>query len=136
MPHTIRYNSALGIIETQCQGVVTIDEIREICSEVNQLAREHNCFMTLGDYREAKVNLTTFEIFQLPKLVAEISAPFGLCAAEFKRAFVFRSDTDDFRFFETVTLNSGQNARLFQTADEARKWLVEEPPSSQGHPAE
>jgi hypothetical protein len=31
----------------------------------------------------------------------------------------------NYRFFETVTLNAGQNIRLFQDIDEAKKWLLQ-----------
>ena len=44
---------------------------------------------------------------------------------KFRRAFVVARDLDDFIFFETVTLNNRQNAKVFQDIDEARKWLQE-----------
>lgn len=82
--------------------------------------------MTLGDYRSAKVNLSTMEIHQLPKVIADLLAPSGIASHKLKRAFVVAEDLDDFYFFETVTLNSGQQAKIFQNVDEAEKWLLQE----------
>jgi hypothetical protein len=41
-----------------------------------------------------------------------------------KRAVVVAKDIRDFQFYETVTIDSGQNIKLFQDMDEAKKWLL------------
>ena len=124
MPHFCAYNPELGIIETKYSGVVTFNEIVEFSSEVILKAKEHDCFLTLGDYSKAHVEITIFEIYKLPKIIAEKIAPFGIHPHKFKRAFVIAEHMKDFYFFETVTLNSGQNAKIFRTVDEARNWLL------------
>ena len=69
--------------------------------------------------------MTTSEIYNLPKLLSDITALEGLSATIFKRALVVKKNLEDFHFFETVTLNHMQNVRLFQDVDEAKRWLLE-----------
>jgi hypothetical protein len=79
--------------------------------------------LCLSDYREAELDLSVVELYDVPRIISRESASQGLLANKFKRAIVVKRDLQDFSFFETVTLNSGQNAKLFQDLDEAKKWL-------------
>ena len=125
MSHTTTYNSETHVIETKVQGNLILAEAKEIISKIVHVAKENSCFLCLSDYREAEISLSTVEIYDVPKIISDISASQGLRAADFKRAIVVKKDLKNFRFFETVTLNSGQNAKLFQDIDEAKKWLSE-----------
>ena len=125
MSYTITHNSEAHVIETKVQGILAWDDARQIISNIIQVAKENNCFLCLSDYREAEIRLTTLEIYDVPKIISDISASQGLRAQDFKRAIIVKRDLKDFHFFETVTLNSGQNAKLFQDIDEAKKWLSE-----------
>ncbi|MBI3125798.1 MAG: hypothetical protein HYZ10_15485 [Ignavibacteriales bacterium] len=125
MPHISAYNPEIGIIETKYSGIVTFNEIVEFSSEVILTAIENDCFLTLGDYSEAEVEITTLEIYKMPKIIADKIAPLGIHPHKFKRAFVIAEHQKDFYFFETVTLNSGQNAKIFRTVEDARNWLLD-----------
>ena len=80
----------------------------------------------LSDYRQAELDLSTLDIYLTPRLLAEALAPHGVRASSIKRAIVVSGNLKDFHFFETVTLNTGQDLRMFQDMDAARKWLLEE----------
>lgn len=125
MPHTVTYNEQLHIIETRTHGEVTFSESKEIISEIIQTAVVKNCFLCLGDYREETMKLSTLELHDIPKIISNSSITHGISAHKFKRAIVVARDLKDFHFFETVTLNNGQTAKLFQDIDEAKKWLLE-----------
>ena len=125
MPHTVTYNSAAQIIETKAQGNLTSNEAKEIISKIVQAAKENNCSLCLSDYREAEINMSTFEIYDLPKIISAASDSQGLLAYNFKRAIVVKKGLKDFTFYETVTLNRLQRVKLFQDIDEAKKWLFE-----------
>ena len=125
MSHTIIYNSESHVIEIKVQGKLTVDEIREITSEIAQIAVAKNCFLCLSDLREARLNLSTLELYELPQIISDMLASAGVNVHGFKRALVVAKDLENFRFFETVTSNRSQNARLFQDIDEAKKWLSE-----------
>ena len=123
MSHTVAYNSEAHLIETRVQGILTMEEAKEIISEIIQAGKSSNCYLCLSDYREAELDLSVIELYNVPRIIARESAAQGLLANKFKRAIVVKRDLKDFYFFETVTLNSGQNAKLFEDIDEAKKWL-------------
>jgi hypothetical protein len=123
MAHTVTYNSASHVIKTKAQGNLTLNEAKEIISKIVQVAKESNCFLCLSDYREAEINMSAFEIYDVPKIISAVSESQGLLANNFKRAIVVKKGLKNFLFYETVTLNSGQHAKLFQDIDEAKKWL-------------
>jgi len=62
----------------------------------------------------------------MPEIVAGIFSSNGIDFYHLKRALVTTKFLKDFKFFETVSLNRGQNARVFDNIDEAQSWLLEE----------
>jgi len=125
MPYTISYNAEAGVIETKVQGDFFLSEAKEMISEAMEVAKEQNCFLLLCDLQAANVKLSTLEIYQLPNVVLDKSASLGFHAHKLKRALVATHNVRDYDFFETVTVNRGQNAKVFRDVDEARKWLLE-----------
>ncbi len=124
MPHTVTYNSETHIVKTKAHGNLTLDEAKELIFDIGQVCVEKNCFLCLSDYREVILELSTLDIYSIPRLLSDILASMGLLANKVKRAVVVAKDIRDFEFFETVTINSGQNIKLFQDIDEAKKWLL------------
>lgn len=125
MAHTVTYNTDLHAIDMKVYGNLDLSEAKEIISEIIQIGVEKNCFLCLSDYREATVDMSILEIYGVPKIISGMLTQSEISAHKFKRAIVVKKDWKDFHFFETVTLNSGQNAKLFQDIDEAKKWLFE-----------
>ena len=123
MTHTIIYNSEERAIESKIQGGMTLDEAKKIIAEYALIAKEKDCVLFLGDYREATLKLSTMEIHGLPKIMLDTFNSVGLDAHRFRRALVAAKDLRDYHFFETVTANRGQNAKVFYDIDEAKKWL-------------
>ena len=120
----VTYNSKLGLIETKVQGNLGWEEAKEIIAEIGSVAKEKDCFLCLSDYRAATLTLSTMEIYKIPALLSEIITSLGLSPSKFKRAIVVVKDLESFHFYETVTMNSGQFAKLFQDINEAKKWLL------------
>ena len=130
MPYTMIHNPKAGFVEAKVQGVISFSEIKEIFSKYVQMVAEKKCFLYLADYREAILDMSTMELYALPKLMTDITAPLGVNVHRIKRAVVIAKGLKDkrlgdYRFYETVTLNRGQNTKLFEDMDEARKWLSE-----------
>jgi hypothetical protein len=70
--------------------------------------------------------MSTMELYELPKSLSEIVAPLGINVHKLKRTVVIEKDLkdrclEDYRFYETVTVNRGQNTKLFEDIDEAKK---------------
>lgn len=125
MTHTLTHNSELHILELNVQGTLRMPEVRQIISESVRLVREHDCFLILSDFRDATLALSVLEIYEVPKIIEEISFGSGLPASKVKRALVIANDMKEFDFLETVTVNRMQKARIFQDFDKAKNWLLE-----------
>ena len=125
MTHTVTYNPVLGVIETVGQGKLTFSEAKEIITDITKIAVEKDCFLCLSDYRHAIIEMSILEIFNIPRILADIVTSFGLYPAKFKRALIVEKSLSDFEFFETVSVNIGHHIRLFHDIDEAKKWLFE-----------
>lgn len=126
MTHTVIYDPDTQVIDIKFQGDVTLNEVRELYIESMRCARQQNCFVFLSDYSDATMKLSTFEIYDLPKILSGVFASSDIPAHKLKRALVVAKDLKDYHFFETVTSNSGQNARIFQDVAHAREWLSNE----------
>ena len=124
MSHTILYNSDMHIIESTFQEGLTFSEVKEFISEGVRIAKEKDCALFLTDYRKATLKLSTLEIYEVPKLMQETFASTGLNIRRIRRAVVAAKDLKDYLFYETVTINRGQNAKVFYDIDEAKKWLL------------
>ncbi len=125
MPYTINYNPETRIIEMKIHDDFRFSEGSEIISELIRVIKEQNCFLILNVMRAAKMKLSTFDIYELPKLLANTFDSSEVNSHKLKRALVVEKDLEDYKFFETVTGNRGQQLRLFFDLDEAKKWLLE-----------
>jgi hypothetical protein len=126
MPYTSIFNPDTYMLEVRLYGDFTLREIRETLAEFTAIIKERKCKRILTDYREANLKLSVTGIFRMPEIVAEIFTASGVNLYQLKRALVTTKFLKDFKFFETVSLNRGQNARVFDNMDEARSWLLEE----------
>ena len=124
MPYTIEYDPQ-GIITIKVQGQLTMSIIRKITGEALQLAKEMDCHRALNDLREAKVELSIIDVYNLPKLLLEYASTLGVQGFQLKRAVVVSSGEKLAYFFETVSRNRVQNVKIFYDDDEpARQWLL------------
>ena len=124
MPYTLAYNPELGIIEVTCQGTLTIAEARQYYAEVEPIIIAHDCARFLADFREAKLKVTTAEMYHAPDMILKLLTRAGIPFFRLKRAMVIAGDVKDFTFFTNAAFNRGQNTKLFQDINEARKWLA------------
>ena len=125
MPHKVTYNLETHIVESEINGDLSLDESIELITSIGRACAENNCSLCLSDYRGATLNLSVFELYDVPNKLSNILDSLGLSAHKIKRAIVVSENVKDFRFYETVTLNNGQRIKMFQDINEARKWLLE-----------
>ena len=124
MPHQTTFNPELQIIETKYSGNISIEELKSLTIEIAKLATENNCFLTLGDFREAFLQLSTVDIYELPQTLSDALKSSGLMIYKFKRALVVAKSAKDFLFFQTVAANQGQTTKVFYDVEEAKEWLT------------
>lgn len=124
MPYTVAYNHELKILEIKAWGELNMQQIKQLMFESIHAARDNDCTCILSDYHEAVLEVTTLDIYGLPGLVNEVSSSISMQAARLKRALIINRAAQDFKFFETVTLNRGQFVKLFDTREDALQWLL------------
>ena len=124
MPYTIEYDPQ-GIITTKVQGTLTMAVLDEWRRDVVQLVKEKDCQRMLTDVREAKVDLSMVDAYNIPKLFLEYASTLGVQAFQLKRAVVVSSGEKLAYFFETVTRNRMQNVKVFYDDESAQQWLLE-----------
>ena len=122
--YTIFYNPEEHVLESRFQGDLTLTEVKAFISEAGSIAIEKDCTLFLTDYREATLKLSTLEIYEVPKIMQKTFSSSTNSVHLLRRAVVAAKDLGDYRFYETVTANAGQKARLFHDVDEAKKWLL------------
>ena len=124
VPHTITYIPEPGIIEVKFTGGITLKEAIALIAEIGPLMKEHDCFLILSDYREAKLKVSTVDIYSVPNLISAKISTTGDSVDGLKRALVIARDQVDFQFLETVSGNRGQETKLFEDVDKAKAWLM------------
>jgi hypothetical protein len=124
MPYTLIYNPDLRIIESRIHGDFTLEEIREAVPKFAELIKNNNCRLVLTDHRDANMKLSTMEIYNMPGVLVEDFAASGVKVHKLKRALITTKSEKDSVFYETVTINQGQTARIFDNVDEGRNWLL------------
>ncbi len=125
MTHTVTFNAELNIVETKVQGDLWPAEAKALTSEIAQAVIQHNCCLCLSDYRQAVLRLSTLDLYEIPKSITKLLKAADIPANKLRRALVVSNKAEDFHFFETVSLNDGQLAKVFQDRDQALSWLYE-----------
>jgi hypothetical protein len=123
MSHIIIYTEELHVVESKVQGDLSLDEVKEIITEIAIIAKEKACNLILSDFREATLRLSIIQIYELPIITANIFASLGLNILECKRALVAAEGLNDYSFHENVMVNRGHKLKVFTNIDKAKKWL-------------
>ena len=124
MPYTIEYDPQ-GIVTTKVQGKLTMAVLDEWRRDVLQLVKEKECQRMLSDLREAKVELSMVDAYNIPKLFLEYASTLGVQTFQLKRAVVVSSGEKLADFFETAARNRVHNLKVFYDDESARQWLLE-----------
>jgi len=120
MGFTVQYNQKNRFLIGHYTGTMDPGARDEYAQAIVQAGEEFNCKSLLNDMSQVKIDFSTMEIFDLPKVLD--------CTGidrSWKRAIIFSTDFDDFRFLETRMVNEGHTVRLFQDRKAAIKWLME-----------
>ena len=120
MSSYVTYDPASHMVVVTLIGVIDEATMNATAAEARRIAFEHSCFKMLGDLRQAVSAVSTIAIFGRAQQSRE---SFGSQAPQTKRAIVIADHSEDALFYETVSVNRGQNVRLFHDIDEAKRWL-------------
>jgi hypothetical protein len=127
MPYEVRYDAKTDCVHSCFEGEIDKETVEAYAVDIVKVLREHNCMRSLNDMRKAKVELSTMEIYEFPIYLEGLEYE-RLC----KRAIIVSKDFEDFRFYETVSLNHGHLLEIFSDSDQfsffrdvekAKEWL-------------
>ncbi len=95
-----------------------INEALNYNLSIINIARENNITKAVIDERKVEYRLSTFDTFKLAEFVVEQIPGAGKFALVFDKKY-----SDDITFWETVIVNCGLTARVFDNPESALKWV-------------
>jgi hypothetical protein len=125
MSWVIDYLPELGVLRIKTSGTMDLEQLTQMAHEglAAGLARGATSFLV--DHRDMTTALSTEDVFDLPRLNAEMGI-----GKTMRVAIVYSTDSpsrDDFFFYDVRNLSKGvRNIRLFTDLQHAIDWLAEE----------
>jgi hypothetical protein len=124
---SVTFDEEAGFIHAVYDGKLDMPGIRSLLGAVGLAVKEHDCYLVLSDYSRATLAISIADFYEMPKLILQRGKEMGVSAGKVKRALVIPAVAyENFRFFETVSLNNSQTVRIFTEVDQAREWLLGE----------
>jgi len=119
MKWTISHIAESNIIHIETVGEMTAPVLNQMVREVIEASELHNSKLILVDHRKALVALSVLDTYCRPQELDALGFPRNSRVAQ-----VFPgSNLEQFRFFETVSLNRGYQIRIFKDIESAKEWL-------------
>lgn len=114
-------------------GELSIQTIFRYAPRIS-IAIEHNkCYRMVEDYRQATMKMKASDFSRVQKFQINNLEKIGIRFTRLRRAMVIDEKTipgNDLDFYEMLSINFGQNLRVFTDMYLAIKWLMED--ESQG----
>lgn len=115
-------DDARHLVVVTATGELSAEEGKAAITRARTVAAERSC-ATLYDVRRVTMRLRPIEWFTVPRELPVLTRG----ATRFVRAAILiapgQRDEDDYRFYETVAGNRGQQLRVFDDEGEALAWL-------------
>ena len=120
MKYELSYDLSRDLIKGRAEGEIEPSLVKTIASEQADIVKTSGYRKLLNDLRSAQITLSTFDIYNMPRIVDEQGVPLTC-----KRALLVSKASTDLDFLETVSVNVWQFVRIFSEMDEALEWLNE-----------
>ncbi len=122
MAYQVNYIPDDDIVKVTVDGEFSFEGILNLSSQLVSELTKHKSNRVLNDQRNATLNLSTLEIYKLPR----VAKAFGV-ANNTKVAIVHNENKKDYRFIESAAINSGLIVKIFAEFEDAKRWLIETP---------
>lgn len=120
MKYKVQFYSKRGYVKTVVNESITSGLGKQIAEETVKIAQENNSNLLLIDVRKVNIETNVHEIYDLPGRLGEKSN----LSRRYMLALVIAKDIDDPEFFETASVDSGCDVRVFDRLKDAEEWLV------------
>jgi hypothetical protein len=118
MPYSVKYDTETECILVSVEGELNLSLFDSMAAEVARCLNEYGCRRILNDLRHAKPTKSVVDIYTMPERALKAGV-----ARVVKRALVVSGTSSEFRFLETVFFNQGNIVQLFNSIDDAKRWL-------------
>jgi hypothetical protein len=119
MKYELKYDKERNLITGYIYGEFDSSLVTKMSSDLMDMMQKYDCNRLLNDLRSAKITPETLDIYVMPKKVAQSRE-----AIRCKRALVVNGPLKDYHFLETVSVNLGQQLKIFTDIDPAIDWLI------------
>lgn len=120
MPYSVEYDKKTDCIYVSVEGEFNLSSFNSMAADVAQCLSECGCRRILNDLRHARLMGSIVDIYSMPERAMKV----GITRAV-KRALVISGTFSRFHFLETVFINQGNIVRLFNSIDDAKRWLFD-----------
>ena len=124
MPYNIEYDAEQDMIVATFIGEITMSLVKEYIAELLPVIERTKCSRLLSDSRNGKLELSSIDIIQFPKMAG--ASPL---TANLKRAVLANPGTSGYELYETMSTTHGQKVKLFDKRADAVAWLKAEDPA-------
>lgn len=117
MPFQVSYDPQRECVFAHLEGEVDRRTYVIFGEQVVHEATSHSSLRILADLRDARLQMTAFEIYDIPS-VLERAGIDRLC----RRAILISRDFEDWAFYATASRNRGHLVEIFSDADPADRF--------------
>ena len=121
MPRTVAFERAQGLARFTMSGSVTEPEALRLEPEVLDARRDHQCWRVLFDMREAQLDMSIFEVDNLPQHAVRIGID-----RSYRVALLYARDDRKYQHLENVATIHGLDLRSFTDEGRALAWLQQQ----------
>jgi len=121
MKYKVQFHSRRGYVRAVVNETVTSELGKQVAGEMVKIAQENNSSLLLIDVRKINIEANAFDIYDLPE---HLLGKKSNLTRQYRFALVVTRDVDDPEFFETASVDSGCDVRVFYRLKDAEEWLV------------
>ena len=119
MNYHFTFNEQNQFLQTKISGELNLETLPGFGTDLVEELGKYGCDKVLHDCREAKLEFTMSDYFEIPKIVRQRDLRLGI-----RRAIVYQNDAEKWTFYETIAANRGENVRVFTSFEKAKEWLL------------
>ncbi|MCE9613120.1 MAG: hypothetical protein K8T26_02520 [Lentisphaerae bacterium] len=123
MNYRISYDHERDLIYGSVEGDLDPALVKAMAAEFASIVASTGCRKLLNDLRNARITHSPLDIHSMPRII-DTQGVSLVC----RRALLISEPSEDFEFLETVSLNFGQQVRLFYNLEAALEWLKGDTP--------
>ena len=111
MAYKVVYDPDEDCVFGSITGDVDLEMVQRYAREIIKQLSAHNCLRFLNDMREASLQMSTVDLYDLPAWIEEAGVD-----PSCRRALLVSRDFNDYEFYETVSRNHGHIVAVFTDA--------------------